>query len=263
MDNIQEYLESGILELYVYGALSTTENAEVARMLREFPELREEVEQIETTLRDVSGSAAPYDPEALLLSLKQKIASRSERKRKPYRNWPAIIGWAASILLLIGIFFMYDTNQELKEKITTLGNERAELQNEIVAARQDAEKMKKLLEVLRSRNIMRVPLPGKEFAPTAYATAYWSKAEDITYIDAQDLPAPPPGMVYQVWSLKLDPLTPNSIGLLENFEENESRIFVVENEYESEAFGITLEPAGGSKSPTLERLLVLGTISKA
>ena len=123
--------------------------------------------------------------------------------------------------------------------------------------------MKKLLEVLRSRNIMRVPLPGKEFAPTAYATAYWSKAEDITYIDAQDLPAPPPGLVYQVWSLKLDPLTPNSIGLLENIEENESRIFVVENEYESEAFGITLEPAGGSKSPTLERLLVLGTISKA
>ncbi|MEL6919223.1 MAG: anti-sigma factor, partial [Bacteroidota bacterium] len=40
----------------------------------------------------------------------------------------------------------------------------------------------------------------------------------------------------------------------------ENKIFAVTNLNESEAFGITLEPAGGSESPTLEQLYALGTI---
>jgi hypothetical protein len=29
----------------------------------------------------------------------------------------------------------------------------------------------------------------------------------VVYVDASGLPEPPEGMVYQVWALKLDPLT--------------------------------------------------------
>lgn len=261
MDNIQEYLESGILELYVYGALTEAEREEVTRAIQEYPELKEEVEQIEDALRELSGAAAPYDPQVLLLSLKSKLSQRPERKTRTYRNFTAIAGWAASIILLIGLFMMYDTNRDLNERLTSLEIEQSELKTQIVEAREDAEKTEQLLEALRSRNIEKVPLQGQDFAPTAYATAYWNKSRNLTYIDAQDLPAPPEGMVYQVWSLKLNPLTPNSIGLLEDFEENSSRIFIVDNNYDSEAFGITLEPAGGSESPTLEKLMVLGTVS--
>lgn len=45
--DINEYISSGILELYVYGALSESESAEVTRTLREYPEVRQEVEEIE------------------------------------------------------------------------------------------------------------------------------------------------------------------------------------------------------------------------
>lgn len=261
MENIQEYLESGILELYVYGALSEAEQEEVTRVLREYPELRQEVEQIEEALQELSGAAAPYDPQVLLLSLKKKIGQKPERKVRTYRNFTAIAGWAASIILLIGLFMMYDSNRELNERLTTLEIEQAEMETQIVEARENAEKTEQLLKALRSRNIEKVPLQGQDFAPDAYASAYWNKAQGVTYIDAQDLPAPPPGMVYQVWSLKLDPLTPSSIGLLEDFEENTNKIFIVDNNYESQAFGITLEPAGGSETPTLEKLMVLGTVS--
>jgi hypothetical protein len=44
-------------------------------------------------------------------------------------------------------------------------------------------------------------------------------------------------MVYQVWALKLDPLTPTSIGLLENFDENDQKLFAVNNANEAQAFG--------------------------
>ena len=74
------------------------------------------------------------------------------------------------------------------------------------------------------------------------------------------LPKPPKGKVYQVWSLKLDPLTPTSLGLLTENESQSSQIYKLDNSNTSEAFGITLEPEGGSESPTLEQLYVLGAV---
>ena len=74
------------------------------------------------------------------------------------------------------------------------------------------------------------------------------------------MPEPPEGMVYQVWALKLDPLTPTSIGLLENFDKNDQKLFAVNNANEAQAFGITLEPKGGSLTPTMEQLYTLGKV---
>ena len=86
------------------------------------------------------------------------------------------------------------------------------------------------------------------------------KEKHTVYIDAAGLPEPPKGMVYQVWSLKLNPLTPTSIGLLDRFKEQDSRIFAVNDAVDAEAFGITLEPAGGSETPTMTQLYTLGKV---
>ncbi len=80
------------------------------------------------------------------------------------------------------------------------------------------------------------------------------------HIDALGLPEPPEGKVYQIWSLKLNPLSPTSLGLLSDFESDSHKVYTLENEFESEAFGITLEPKGGSSSPTLEQLYTLGVV---
>ena len=55
-------------------------------------------------------------------------------------------------------------------------------------------------------------------------------------------------------------LTPTSIGMLTNFKANRSKVFAVEKTEDAEAFGITLEPAGGSASPTMEQLYTLGKV---
>lgn len=135
------------------------------------------------------------------------------------------------------------------------------METDIAEARDNAREAQALLSVLRDKNILEVQLQGQAIAPDAYATVYWDKEKNITYIDAQDLPTPPRGMVYQVWSLKMEPLTPSSIGLLDEFESDENKIFQLENMNISEGFGITLEPEGGSETPTMEQLYTLGTIS--
>jgi len=117
------------------------------------------------------------------------------------------------------------------------------------------------LTTIRDKNITVVPLGGQTVSPESYAKAYWNKTEQKVLIDAQGLPEPPEGMVYQVWSLKMSPLTPTSMGLLEDFIDDENKVFAIANQNASEAFGITLEPAGGSKAPTMEQLYTLGAVS--
>ena len=58
-------------------------------------------------------------------------------------------------------------------------------------------------------------------------------------------------------------LTPTSLGTIEDFNTDENKIFSIANANESEAFGITLEPEGGSTSPTMEQLYTLGVVAAA
>lgn len=260
--NINNYINSGILELYVYGALTEEESAEVTRILKQYPEVLEEVEEIEKSLINLSAAVAPGNPQFLINAIKEKLGKRDKVYPLAQRkNWAAYIGWAASLLLLVGLFYMFNKNNELRESLHAMQADKIKLETEIAGARDDVQKTRDLLSVLRDRDILKVPLAGQDVAPEAFATAYWDKETNTTYIDAKDLPRPPAGMVYQVWSLELQPLTPTSIGLLDNFEEDENKIFALENTNSSQAFGITLEPAGGSKSPTMEQLYTLGVVA--
>ena len=262
--DINEYISSGILELYVYGSLTDEESREVTIVLNQFPEVRTEVEEIEEVLRDLSATIAPGNAENLIHAIKRKLGNSSKTivmETRKTNNLPMYIGWAASILFLMGLFFMFNKNQELRGELQALQGEKAQMESQIADARSDADKTKELLSVIRDKDIIKVPLAGQAVAPDAYATAYWDKATNTAYIDVKDLPEPPRGMVYQVWSLKLEPLTPTSIGILDKYEEDENKIFALDNTNLSEAFGITLEQAGGSKSPTMEQLYALGVVS--
>lgn len=259
--DIEKYINSGILELYVYGALSEEESAEVTRILSQYPQIQKEVEEIERSLMHLSAAVAPGNPQFLINSIKEKLTKDKIYKDSGKQSWLAYAGWAASILLLFGLFYMFNQNNELRESLQALEADRLELENEIAGARNELQRTEEFLNVLRDRNILRIPLPGQEAAPDAYATAYWDQETNTTYVDANELPPPPKGMVYQVWSLELQPLTPTSIGLLEDFEEDKNKIFVLENSNTSQAFGITLEPEGGSPTPSMDQLYVLGVIN--
>ncbi|MFX0556694.1 anti-sigma factor [Maribacter sp. CXY002] len=262
--DVQNYIASGILELYVAGVLSEKENLEISTYAKEYPEIQKEIIAIEEAILALSSRAntvIPYGFE----TIKGKI-DLTETKVIPLTkgraNWTQYLGWAASILLAIGLFWVYDQNKELKSEMEVVVQQNIQLEQQIADSDSSLENTKVLLSTIRDKNITVVPLGGQEISPTSYAKAYWNKEEQKVFIDAQGLPEPPAGFVYQVWSLKLSPtLTPTSVGLLADFTSDENKVFSLENPNESEAFGITLEPVGGSESPTLEQLYTLGIVS--
>lgn len=261
--DVKEYIASGILELYVAGALSPEENLEVQHYALQHPEIQKEIEAIEETVLQLTRTASPKLPKdnfnEILGQLDDVIPFKPEasKKRTP---WGSYLGWAAAVLLAVGLFGLYLENNKLKTEIEITNQERENLEEILSTTQERVIDKEALLQQLRDQNVTVVALGGQAVSPESYAKAYWNREESKVIIDAQGLPEPPPGYTYQVWSLKLSPLTPTSIGLLEDFATADSKLFSLPNPNESEAFGITLEPEGGSETPTLEQLYTLGAV---
>ena len=260
----QEYIESGVLELYVYGLLSETENEEVALMAKNNPQINAEIIAIEKAIVALSSSFSPFHSVANYEKIKEKLELKHSPKvieLEPTRNWSQYIGWAAAVLLLAGIGYQYNQNQfETNQVVQSSTIEKVKLEKDLKALQLKNAASETSLAVVRDTKNTVVALGGQAVAPESSAKVYWNQDTKVVYIDAAGLPEPPQGMVYQVWALKLNPLTPTSIGLLENFDANDQKLFAVNNADQAEAFGITLEPAGGSLTPTMEKLYTLGKV---
>lgn len=266
MMEAREYIESGILELYVFGILSDAETAEVSAMAAKHPEIKEEILSIEKAVISLSFSMSPYlsaanyDRIRKQLLEKHGVEEEGVIEMKPKSNLTLFIGWAAAVVLMIAVGYQYTQLDTAKEQIVSVESEKVELEKEFNSLQIDKQKTESILAIIRDDNNTVVALGGQAISPESKAKVYWNKSTQSVYIDAAGLPEPPEGMVYQVWALKLNPLTPTSIGLLDDFKSNEARLFNVNSTGEAEAFGITLEPAGGSLTPTLEQLYTLGKV---
>tara|TARA_R110000868_G_scaffold312764_1_gene573719 strand:- start:4331 stop:5116 length:786 start_codon:yes stop_codon:yes gene_type:complete len=261
MEN-KEYIDSGILELYVYGLLSETESEEVATKAKNNDEINDEIIAIEKSIVALSSSFSPFHSVANYEKIKAKLELKHAKviELEPTRNWSQYMGWAAAILLMVGVGYQYNQLNLTNNQVVKTEVEKVKMEKELQTLELQNKATETSLAVVRDVKNTIITLGGQAVAPESSAKVYWNKETQVVYVDAAGLPEPPKGMVYQVWALKLNPLTPTSIGLLDKFDENNQRIFAVNSTGDAEAFGITLEPAGGSLTPTMEQLYTLGKV---
>lgn len=261
--NITALIATGQLELYVMGALSQREAMEVEEILQQHPEIKKEIEAIETRLIGITDATSIALRKEVWEQINQSIkAMPKQREKLRTLHWPTLSGWAAAILFMAGIFWMMKENNSLEQTLQVTTTEKVLLQEKMKNTEEALAESSNLLEILRSKDYREISLPGNpDVSAESFAKVFYNDQEKIAYIDVRGLPAPPDGKVYQVWSLIMNPLTPRSIGTLDGFMESNTKVFKLENIPAPEAFGITLEPAGGSESPTLTQLYTLGMVT--
>jgi hypothetical protein len=110
------------------------------------------------------------------------------------------------------------------------------------------------LRAINSPGVIRISLKGVAGKEGSEAIVYWSKSTTDVYISLLHLPQAPAGKQYQLWAL-LDG-KPIDAGVLGNCVS----ICRQKNISNAQAFAITLEKEGGSQSPTLSQLYVMGKI---
>lgn len=266
--NIQEYIESGILELYVSGSLSKKEREEVEQYASQYPEIRNELSEIEIALEnyaflhakkpssnlyskiaaDINPSQSESEPLGKLIQMKSTSKTSSFLK---------YLAYAATILLFIsgGLnVYYYNNYKRTKSDLASLQADKNRLASEFGTIQANYNQIASELEMMKDANNISVTMKGLAIQPDAIATVYWNKKSGDVHVNLNHLPVPPEGKQYQLWALKDG--QPINAGML-SFD---NTIQPMNNIAAADAFAISLEPTGGSISPTMEQIYVLGNV---
>jgi anti-sigma-K factor RskA len=270
--NPSDIISSGILELYVTGTATREETQQVEAWMHLYPEVRQEVEAIRESieLMVLSETKAPS------VSVKEKLFAQINAQEQadavqdtgsypttvaevpviqmaPQRrfNWVA----AASVLLLLGSIA---ANLMLYNKVSDLEKENNYTKAELAQSKDSAAAMANYLNVIQSRYSELVGLTGQQIAPDAAAKVYWIKNTGEVYIDPSNLPPAPAGKQYQFWGI-VDG-KPVDGGMIELKSGKTYQILKMKSFGKADAFAITLEKEGGSPTPDLSQLYVMGKI---
>ncbi|TXF91789.1 anti-sigma factor [Neolewinella aurantiaca] len=267
--NIQQYITSGILELYVLDRLEPAEMREVEAMAARFPEVKAEIDQIELSLEGFAMTDAPeVNPDILdRLLAETRLSPESEKLTDEVPKVPAekasrgligsILPWIVAIVGILGLvyFFLQAGNQE--EKLNVLQARYDKLEKDCNESQQTLRSTQQFLNDLTNPSTQEIILAGSENTPEKSAIVFYNPATEKTLFKATNLPPPPTGKQYQLWAIDGD--GPKDLGVLAT---NLAGDVILEVSYLTgvQAFAITLEDEGGKPAPDLSQLQVIGNV---
>ncbi|MFT2008140.1 anti-sigma factor [Pontibacter sp. 13R65] len=269
-----DYIASGVLELYAAGGLTQAEREEVEARAAASPEVRvalnEACAAMELYASQYARSPRPELKNRILAQIsaqqqappaqgtkeQEVVPMYPVREASPYK-WM----FAASIALFLisGLLSMHFYNkwQDAESRLgQVIASERLMAQN-VETASLRLQQQEIALSVYRNPDYKQVRLAGVEAHPDANMTIFWNPKNSQVFIDQMRLPAAPAGKQYQLWAL--DNGKPVDAGV---FSEVNSSLNLQQMKAiaSAQAFAVTLEPAGGSENPTLEQLTVMGKV---
>jgi len=270
--NVKEYIDSGILELYVAGLLTEEENKKVDELASQYPEINFEIEKIISSVSEFASAGVP-DPSPSVLNniLKNadtdtsknnenivlNVSTNSVNSGKGFYKY----GFAFCLVLfivsgLINLFLWNDLNS-VKDEVEKLNAEKTFMAQDNELLKKTLNKKNLDLDVMMNPSTVMVDLKGVEKSPNSNVKVFYNKNDKLVYLEVKDLPAPPKGKQYQLWAL--DNGKPIDAGML-NYPENITGLQKMKPIENAQAFAITLEPEGGSVNPTLEQMVVIGNL---
>lgn len=283
--DINEYIASGILESVTLGLASQQEVQEVACLSKIYPEIREEFVRVQKRCEEMMLENAQAPNPALRHSVLQAISqipqekpeselnheAKPEAKIIPINPAPEVKGvspmWkmmaAASLILTLGIGALwFVSNREAKHldsALASLEKERLKKDQVLQAMILEKDHLKEVQEVLTGKNLQTVLMNGTAMEPTASVKVMWSADMKKAVMHAEKITPPPANMQYQLWVIADG--KPVSVGLF-NYDEVEQMTDPFDvNAQNITAFAITLEKMGGSPTPTMEKMVVMGPIN--
>jgi anti-sigma-K factor RskA len=265
---IEEIISSGLLEVYAMGMTSPGETVLVENALKDYPEVRQELNKIEMSLESFARANA-MEPSA---SVKAKILAQVSKAEKIDVNVinggnsrPALqptlkdvyripfyfkYAAVASLIVLIGSLVL---NYSYYYKYQQANEQLQAAQNKIDQNQQANLAMKNELNVMSDKNAMPIVLNGTPQAPDALAKIYWMKNTGEVYVDPTNLPAAPEGKQYQLWAI-IDG-KPVDGGMITT----KNGIYYIQKMKSfghADAFAITLEKTGGNPTPQGEMFVM-------
>ncbi|MGF2413344.1 anti-sigma factor domain-containing protein [Ferruginibacter sp.] len=254
--DINNYISSGIIEMYVMGLCSPEESTELELLRSQYPELNTAIIKFEVAFEKNALAATTETGDELdtkiLHSLKElkipAIALPSAQPKIKKMNWLRAV--AAAAVLLLGIssvmnYTLYKKNEAqafaLNEKTNT----------PLSTLPQDDYK------ILRDPAITPVAMYGVAPYTLCRCTMYWDKKTGKAYIMIHHLVPSPQDKKYQLWATVNNKII--NVGMVH--DEIRDRFIELKNvPAGATAFTLTLEDIKGSPAPTEGQTFLYGSI---
>ncbi|MFY8021364.1 MAG: anti-sigma factor [Bacteroidia bacterium] len=265
--NIQEYISSGIVESYVLGLCNEAEKQEMEKLLPVYPELQKELKEVETAL----GVYAKSFEKSPSIDLKNRIFNQIEELentieskaplKQSQKNSKINYAIAASIGLFVisfaGNIYLYNKWNQVNNELVAVNANNQVLADNQVKNLVRLEQMQSQLAIINDLSFKKVDLISIQNKTEKLASIYWSPEKKEVYFSCSNLKKPENGNQYQLWAI-VDG-KPVDAGMIP-VDQTDS-IFIKMKDFSSaQAFAITLEKLGGSESPNLEKLQMMGGI---
>lgn len=280
--NIKEYILSGIVESYVLGLASNEDAAEFERMCAAHVEVRQARDQFELQLEKHSQENSVAPPRNIRskifseleiesdkhLDQNKHISSGLQEETEIEAPAPVVrMGWlkwlaAASIVLLLGStalnFYFFNRYKHYSAQYEQILAQNTELAKNEQALRASLQEYQNSLAHIRDTNMAVVRMAGRAVPtspePHSAATVYWDTKSKDVYLLVNNMPVPPTDLQYQLWAI-VDG-APVDAGI---FDVKDGMI-KMKNIPRAQAFAITLEKKGGSATPNLAMMYVMGRV---
>jgi len=258
------------LALYATQALSREETAALRLHLEDCAECRDQLAEISGDLALVAMSVEQHAiPQGARQRFLDRITAPSAttvqpaptpvipivRERRAPRSW-AWIPWTAVAALLIlsaalgvKLFFV---NQQLETEDALLRH------NERLAQKQNADSLRAraLLDVLTAPTAQRVTLTTGKTPPAPSARAVYLASRGALVLQASNMQPLPPNKTYELWVIPASG-APIPAGTFRPDASGSGSVVMpsIPQGVQAKAFGITVENAGGSQTPTMPIIL--------
>jgi len=271
VEDIKAYMETGILELYVLGDVSPQEKLQVEEMAAKHPLIKAELEEIELSMELFAQENAIEPAEALRDRVLNSVLTNfnddstfsavADKTEANVVSLPAAksnsfykYAFAACLALLLAsgaaLISLYGKLQDSYSQIATLQTNNQHFANQVNFKEGE-------LQVLRDTSFKFLKLQGTAHAPDAGLTVAWSPARKKVWIDLRSLkmPANDSTHQYQLWALVSG--KPVDLGVFDKTADS-ADMKEMKSTASADAFAVTLEPKGGSVSPTMDQMMVIG-----
>jgi anti-sigma-K factor RskA len=274
--NTQDYISSGILEQYVAGTLSPQETKEVECMSHIYPEIQNELRNMQLVIEGyvMSQSVTPpaslrnkilsqlktLDPQPNIPVVPSSNTTSTQSAMPDSQNvesasssnkwkWLAIVLGALSLVLAGVLFKTYSDAQNALLQIKQMTAQIEENTRLISAQKND-------IAIMNNPSYKKVILAGVPTkSPESLVSVYWNQPTSDVYISIKNLPQPAIHKQYQLWAIRDG--KPVDMGMIP-LNTGTDTLIKMKLIADAQAFAITLENEGGVENPTLTEMFVVG-----
>ncbi|MGJ1386802.1 anti-sigma factor [Sphingobacterium spiritivorum] len=284
--DIKEYISSGIIEAYVMGLASEEEVSILECVRKNNAEVEQAILEAQQTLEEFATVHAMPPPAGLKTAIWDKISaqestdsdnekivpfiSQAEENPQPVEQKSeedpriknldrvqssrtmsriAVAASLISVCSLLGNLYLHNKSKENESQLAKVAAEN-NVNQQALASLQDKWKM------VYDPHMKTITLAGVENHPDLKALVFWDSKSKNVYLSMENMPAAPEGMQYQLWAI-VDG-KPVDAGVFP--QDKAADVNMMSTIPSAQAFAITLEKQGGSPTPTMSQMYVMGNI---